>query len=142
MTEAWKEAKTKIKGISSIPISFITPTKNILSPITPYVDVTDTDIAQESPKDHKDPESESEESDSEEDDDCYPTMKTAEYKTVKDLVEDTNVLTAKLHPSLMDVIDFKREVINALTICDLRGDPHDHSYILENNAEFNYETDQ
>ena len=56
---------------------------------------------------------------------------------VKDLEEDTNVLTPKTHPSLMDVIDFKREVINALTLCDLRGDPSEHPYILENAAEYN-----
>ena len=74
MTEAWKEAKTKIKGIALIPISYITPTKNTFSPITPYADVSDADTAQEPPRDHKDPESDSEEAESD-DDDYYPIMK-------------------------------------------------------------------
>ena len=59
--------------------------------------------------------------------------KATNYESVKDLVEDATVLIPKPHPSLMDVINFKREVINVLTLCDLQGNQNGHSFILETN---------
>ena len=145
MSEVWEGTKKTFKGIAAILIAYITPTKNRYnSLIDPNEDDKSTDSNQTPPdqSDQSPPEPQSDtESDSEaedSDDDYNPTeMTKADYKTVKDLVEDANVLIPKPHPSLMDVIDFKREVINALTLCPLRGNLNGHSFILETNIEYN-----
>ena len=136
MSEVWKGTKNTIKGIALIPITFITPTKNKFSPTDPNEDNRSTEPNQsppESPLESKsDTDSEAEDSD----DDYQHKMTTTDYEMVKDLVEDTAVLIPKPHPSLMDVINFKQEVINAFTLCNLQGNQNGHLYILETNIEY------
>ena len=134
MSEAWEGTKKTIKGLASIPIAYITPTKNRYSSIAPNEDDRSTG-SNESPPD-SDSESKSD-SESEDSDDEERNMTKTTVESVKDLVEDSTVLIPKPHPSLMDVIDFKREVINALTLCPLRGNLNGHSFILETNVEYN-----
>ena len=138
MAEVWETTKNTIKGIPPIPTAFITPTKNTFGPIFPKEeDTEDANNESESPPHTTKPYNNSEPEDSDDED---TMLKTLEYQTVKDLVEDTTVLSPKLHPSLMDVINFKREVSNALTLCDLRGDRNGHSYIIETTMEYRLRT--
>lgn len=132
MSEVWEGTKKIIKGISSIPIASITPAKNTnrLSPIAPNEDERSTESNQSDQSNLS--------SDNESDTDSDTEMtKATNYESVKDHVKDATVLIPKPHPSLMDVINFKREVINALTLCPVRGNQNGHSFIIETNFEYN-----
>ena len=117
MTEVWKEAKNTIKGIASIISPSRTRTDNRYSPIGPN---EEDNRSTGSNKEDQQPSKTNDQSESDSDSEYDTTMTKPEAKTIKDLVKDTSVIRPKQFPSLMDVFDFKNEVINALTLCDLR----------------------
>ena len=146
MTEVWKDAKNTIKGIASIISPSRTRTDNRYSPIGPNEDdnrstgsngPNEDENRSTGSNDNKSNNNESESEHESDTDSDYGTMTKPEAKTIKDLVKDTSVIRPKQFPSLMDVFDFKNEVINALTLCDLRGNVQGHAFILENNEEYN-----